>query len=548
MPNTKKLLVIFVIFVFITIVIPVSVQVYKKTQAYASGEVYTDDGHELTVNMAEIPQIPWDVKKAAVHVIETFTAAVHGSLAPYYFRDQKEPSNQNVLLESYSCEKLICKAILKRNMEFHNGRTVTAYDVEYSLIREILADPEENYAESILDDIEGINSIAFNYLKYIKIDGNRYPSGNVKGIIVKNEFEIEFHLKRENNFFFARISDGKLPIVPIETLKEDHLTWKQFPVGFGKYKVTNVDLAKHEYYLQKVSYKENIPNKVKLIFTADQQGDIKLLLGGPHRGNEEYEHRLVFSNPYSNGGFLFNHTTELGSNFYFRKAISYALDRNIIARASYFNELFPEDQLLPNSVNFKEYRPDLPLQSQNIELAKQYLAKVPKHLWQNKRFEIPVYWEDVKEIYTLPYIVEIKKQLAAVGLHVDFLNSDERFEKFNTGDTRVFCFTGFSFANKDPHKLFSYFRKGSYFKNEHPNNPLYETLYQNAVNNKDPLNTKPTKILGNYFFDESIMVVLFVQRMSLSYDPRVVISLGNQYNGTRFAVWEIKMRSNSLIN
>lgn len=545
MSKIKKFLIVFVFCICTT---PLALQIYKNMQAFATNKIFEQDNKILIVNMAEVPQIPWDVKKAAVHVIETFTAAVHGSLAPYYFRDQKEPSNQNILLENYSCEKLTCKAYLKQDIEFHNNRNVTAYDVEYSLIRGILADPENNYAEAILDDIEGINSIKFNNLKYKEIDGIQYPTGNVEGIIVKNKYEIEFQLKRENNYFFARISDGKLPIVPIESLNKDHLTWKQYPVGFGKYKVTYVDLNKHEYYLQKVSYKENIPGKVKLIFTSDQQGDIKLLLGGPHRGNEEYEHRLVFSNPYSNGGFLFNFTTELGNNSYFRKAISLALDRSLIARASYFNELFPEDQLLPNSINFKEYRPNLPLQAQNVALAKEYLSKVPSHLWQNKRFEIPVYWEDVKEIYSLPYIVEIKKQLAAVGIHVDFLNSDDRFEKFETGDTRVLCFTGFSFANKDPHKLFSYFRKGSYFKNEHPNSPFYETLYQNAVNNKDPFDKTPTKLLGNYFFEENYMIVLLVQRMSLSYDPRVVISLGNQYNGTRFAIWEIKTRADNLVN
>ena len=58
-------------------------------------------------------------------------------------------------------------------------------------------------------------------------------------------------------------------------------------------------------------------------------------MGGPERGNEEYEHRLVFQNPYSNGGFyLITLSTSLGKMKTFRKALSLALDRKSIARAS----------------------------------------------------------------------------------------------------------------------------------------------------------------------------------------------------------------------
>lgn len=536
---------IYIVVLLTIIAYHISLTIFNNRNSIAIAETSSQELNNstiLTINMAEIPQIPWDVKKAAVHVAETFSAAVHGSLAPYYFNEHKEPSNQNVLLEDYYCQALTCIAKLKEGKFFHNNREVTAYDVEFSLIKQLIAEPDDNYAEAILDDIEGINNINLKNITFSDIKNIKYPTGLVTGIKVIDKYQIEFKLKRENKFFFARISDGKLPIVPIEELQDDLINWKKYPIGFGKYKVDKADLQKHEYYLSKVSAKENIPKYIKLIFSSDKQGDIKLLLGGPERGNEEYEHRLVFSNPYSNGGFLFNYTTELGKNEHFRKALSLALDRKSIARAAYFNELFAEDQLIPNAAGFKEYHIDLPIQEQNIELAKYYLNKVPAHLWQNKTFEIPTYWEDVKSIYSLPYITEIEKQLAVLGIKVKFLNSDDRFEKFIEGDERIFAFTGFAFANKDPHKLFAYFRKGSYFQNEHPNDPAYEELYQKAVNNLDPLNKEPTKILGKYFMQNNFMIVLFIQRMSLSYDPKVVISLGRQYNGTRFAIWEIKMR------
>ena len=495
----------------------------------------------LSINMAEVPQVPWNTEKAAVHVAETFTAAVHGSLAAIYGHGSKDNSNQNTLLESYSCNDVTCFATLKKNVYFHNNREVNAYDIEFSLTKQLISQKGMNYAESILDDIVGINDVNLEKLKITNINGIDYPSGVVEGIIVKNKYQLEFKLKRQNNYFFYRISDGKLPIVPIEEFEANYTNWKKYPVGFGKYKVIDADFEKYVFKLLKANPAEKIPKTVELMFSSDKTGDIKLLLGGPDRGNEEYEHRLVFSNVYSNGGFLYNYQTELGQNENFRKAISLALDRNKIARSSYFNELTAEDQLIPNSSSFKEFRAEIPMQEQNIAEAKRLLNLVPHHLWKNKVFQVPTYWEDVKEIYSLPYIKEIQTQLAQVGIQVQFLNMDINYEKFIDNDKNVLFFTGFGFANNDPNKNFAHFRKGTYFKNEHPIDPEYENLYQLSVNNLHK-ETKHTKELSKYFTHKNIMTVILNQRMSLSYDPRKVISLGSQYNGIRFAIWEIKIR------
>ena len=88
--------------------------------------------------MGEIPQIPWDVEQAAIQVVETFTSAVHGCLTSIYKLGSIDNSNQNVLLEKYFCEGKICYATLKRGIRFHNNREVNAYDVEFSLIKQVL--------------------------------------------------------------------------------------------------------------------------------------------------------------------------------------------------------------------------------------------------------------------------------------------------------------------------------------------------------------------------------------------------------------------------
>ncbi len=495
----------------------------------------------LTINMADIGHPPWDYEVSGVHTVETFSAAVHGSLAPVFDLGSNTHSNQNVLLEKYYCENQICSATLKKGVYFHNNREVNAYDVEFSLVKNLLTQNGSSISNTILDDLIGIENMNPNDIQYVTYNSIQYPTKALKGIEVIDNYNIIFKLKRQNNNFFERISDGKLPIVPIEEYKENYIEWKKYPVGFGKYKVSSANVKLNEYYLQKVLENEKIPKYIKIIFGSENPGDIKLLLGGPDRGIADYERVVIFSNIYSNAGFLYNYQSELGKNENFRKAISLALDRVKIAQNSTFREMQEEDQMLPNSGWQKEFRANIEIQKQNIPEAKRLLSLVPEHLWKNIIFEVPTFWEDVKEVNTLPYIKEIQKQLREVGIETVFLNTDMEYDKFRKDDQNVLFFTGFGFATKDPNRNFGHFRKGSYFTYEQPNDKKFEELYQNSVKNIYFTN-EDTKVLSKYFTEKNFMTIILNQRMSLSYDSRKVISLGNQYNGIRLAIWEIKIR------
>ena len=535
------------VFFIIPLIIVISFYVYSVLRPNShkslaeSNQKNSIERDMITINMAEIPHNPWKTEEAPVHVAETFTAAVHGSLTPIFELSSKDNSNQNTLLEKYYCEEKKCYATLKKGILFHNNREVNAYDIEFSLTRRFLSQAGTSYVQSILDDIKGIDKVNKENIRIISVNNIEYPSGAVEGIVVIDNYNIVFNLKRPNKLFFSRISDGKIPIVPIEALKSDYIEWKKYPIGFGKYKVTGADLKEFKFYLQKASEAEKIPKYVTILFGSDNIGDIKMLLGGPNRGIEEYESKVIFSNVYSNAGFLYNYQTELGKNENFRKAISLALDRQKIASTSIFKEMLAEDQMFSDSGWQKEYRSNIPIQKQNIQEAKRLLRLVPEHLWKNKIFQVPTYWEDVADINSLPYIGEIKAQLNEIGIQTNFLDTDINYEKFRDGDENVLWFTGFGFANNDPNKNFAHFRKGSYFTHEYPKDRKFERLYQKSVKNfsKSP---EDTIKLSEYFTKKNIMTIMMVQRMSLSYDSRKIISLGNQYNGIRLAIWEIKLK------
>lgn len=497
----------------------------------------------ISINLGEIPQIPWDLKHAPIQINETFSAAIHGCLTSVYSLGSIDNSKQTTLLKNYSCEGLICSLELKDNVFFHNNRKVNAYDVEFSFIKQLIKDDNKSFTISILNDIVGIDNFNKKNIKIISYQNIKYPVNLIKGIKAISPTKINFYLKHRNKYFFYKISQGRLPIVPIEELQDDYELWKRYPVGFGKYKVTEVNYAKHEFVLEKTDKNEKIPSKVILFFSDHINGDINMSLGNPKRVIDPDHHILVFSNFYSNGGFLYNYQTELGRNENFRKAISYALDRNKIAKAAILNEIFPEDQLLSNSDWQMAYRYPRPIQKQDLAKAKYYLSLVPKNLWKNKQLHIPTYWEDVKEVNSLPYIVEMQKQLYDLGLNVKFLNTDMEYDKFHKGDHNVLWFTGFgiSFVSFDPNRNFSHFMKGSYFTYEQPNDSKLNMLYKKSseVYLEQP---EITQAMSKYFSEKNFMTVVLNQRMTLSYNHKKIISLGNQFNGIRFAIWELKLR------
>lgn len=525
----------------LTIIIPFLIfSIFSMAKELYDQKVFPAD-ETITINLSEIPQIPWDTTRAVSHVVETFSASVHGSLI------SKEESSfdgelmQDTLLEKYNCKSNFCYATLKKNTLFHNKREVTAYDVEFSLIRGQIITNKNILISSILEDIIGIEDIDSKKIQLRKKNSIQYPTGLVKGIEVIDNYNIVFKLKRNNKFFFNKISIGRLPIVPIEEFDASYNSWLKYPIGFGKYKVENINREKYEFVLKKAKKHENIPKYIKFIFSNQDEGDIKILLGDAGRGKSDADRRIIFPNIYSNGGFLFNYKTELGANSKFREAISLALDREAIASKAFYKEILPEDQMIPMFSSMKEYRADIPIQKQNIEKAKMLLNQVPHELWKNKIFHVHTYWANIKNVNSLPYIREIINQLKMVGINTIFYDTDLGYTKFKDDDKNVIWWAGFGFSSGDPNKNFSFFKRGSYLMNEGPNDSKFESLYNDSVKyiEESPIYTKK---LCKYFTEKNIFVIVLNQKMSFAYDSDRIASLGEQHNGILFYVWKMKLR------
>lgn len=141
----------------------VTVILFKYTTSKEPSYMYSDsinfpDEETITINLSESPQIPWKVSDVSTYIIETFSAAVHGSLTPFSDSGFKDRSDSSVLFENYFCDGNKCYASIKRGINFHNGREATAYDVEFSFIRQLLKCKNDTFAITILDDVIGIDN------------------------------------------------------------------------------------------------------------------------------------------------------------------------------------------------------------------------------------------------------------------------------------------------------------------------------------------------------------------------------------------------------
>ena len=524
-------MVVFIIFLIFFIDSKTSSNLYEDSNLYPEKET-------LTLNLSDEPQIPWNHIDVSTYVVESFSSAVHGNLISYNgnFNDS---SDDSILFENYLCDGQTCYASLKKGILFHNKREVTAYDVEFSLIRQLLTFNNDNFAKTILDDIIGIDNIKNENIKKITIDSFEYPAGILEGIQVKDKYNIIFHLKRENSNFFPKITTGYIPIVPIEELDSTYFNWKKFPIGFGKYKVIKADNIKHNYVIEKVNKNEDIPKFIRFIFDEKNIGDIKGFIG-LNKANTSFDGHIVFPDIYTNGGFLFNFKTDLGANKNFRKAISIAMDRNIIAETSPFGEFVADDQMLPESGWQKNYRAEIPIQKRNLEKAKKLMEKIPKHLWKDKVFHVHTFWTSKNDLNKEAYIIEIKNQLQEIGVHLVFHNTNMNYTKFKKNDKNILWWTGFDTATNDPNSNFAHFRKGSFFNNIYPDDPEFERLYLESAKNasKSPIFTRS---LSQYFTENNFMIIVFQLRKSFIYNKKRISSFGNQYSPVRILVWEIKL-------
>lgn len=430
----------------------------------------------LTILVATNRCVPYDIS-AVVDAKKPFKYAVFGYLVHI--------DNHNVLSPSllsdwwWDFEKSHYVFKIRKGLRFHNGRKVTSRDIEFSLTRWFLMDRrafEKSYVAPI---------IGTSVLK----TGEPFESGRVSGIQIVDDNTLTVAISVNNPSFILSLVD--VPVVPIEELGRDYETWKKKPIGAGPYRLTEESQANGKYVLEAVDPKQPGPDIVHLLTTSPDRSDPDIVTA-VDPADQKYQ-KVVLTDEFDwVKHIVFDFHSPLGADINFRRAIQFGIDRQRLADT--LVDAVPAIQINPPSfwggrVYRKLYDP---------EKARGYLSKVDEKLLKAP-LGIP------SSTKPDPYLDELKKQLEAIGIRVEYKGA---WQKFYTSDEPIIRHISINVTTPDPILQFSFFHTGSPLAKNFPiENQAYDKIYLQASRTRD----KTTKVrlireLTDYFEDQAISI------------------------------------------
>ena len=204
---------------------------------------------------------------------------------------------------------------IKQGLTFHNGRTVTSKDLEFSILRGFYSG-KRSFFIAFLDSIEGIEAIQGN---------EKFVSGKVKGMKIIDNRTLSIKLKRPNPLFLHSLATPYFSIVPIEAFTHDYEYWRDIPIGAGNYKVKTHNREAKTLTLAKVGNTQSAKEIVLYYGNEAYSADIEI---SPVSIDKE---TVVSKRAASLTSINFNFNNPIASDVRFRQAINLAIDRNKIA-------------------------------------------------------------------------------------------------------------------------------------------------------------------------------------------------------------------------
>ncbi|WP_186645654.1 ABC transporter substrate-binding protein [Fluviispira vulneris] len=459
------------------------------------------NNRSITFYIENLSNVPWE-QAASAKARHHFEVNVLGQLLR--FKNGKLHSD---FLERFEHNEESNTYIftLKPNLYFHNGRSVHAKDLEFSLVRCFFASkPNEGSMENF--DILGLDKI--NH-------GTPYASAIVRGIKILDELSLSVQLNEKNILFLNSLCQTSYSLVPQEELCEDLIEWNKWPIGVGDYKVIESDYENKIFTLELVN--ENLNNQPKIVyFSTKLTQNPDLSNANLNFANDPY-YKIAELNCYTGKRLiLFNFNHKFSKQYNFRRAIELALNKEDIAKETKRKSEELHEILLPKSIGRSENTV-----SQNIEKGKMLLEMCLDADERNKTYKIPI---SADSYLGNNYKLTIEKQLQDIGLKVEFVESDKLWHVFYDEFTdSPFRLCSQIADNDNPILNFSYFRSASAQFYQHPNDISYDKLYCKTQRSKSTEELiQRLKELSENISDSTVAIPLFCFKEKISYNSQKI--------------------------
>ncbi len=265
---------------------------------------------------------------------------------------------------------------MRPNAKFHDGKTVTAHDVKYSLERALSPETRSPTVDTYLDDIVGVTD---------RLAGK---AADVKGIFVVDDKTLTITIKQPRAYFLAKLTYPTAFVVDRENLEKHKDEWTRQPNGTGPFRLAEyrigelMVLERNDYF-----YKE--PAKIARIefilsggsamamyendeihITGVGLADVDRVTNPDDPLNKE----LVVSAPSFDITYIaFNVTRPPFDDINVRRALSLAINKDLIAEEVLVGLVAPAQGILPPG--FPGYTGLVTAPTYNPEKARELLAQ-----------------------------------------------------------------------------------------------------------------------------------------------------------------------------
>ena len=265
---------------------------------------------------------------------------------------------------------------LRRDAKFHDGRPVTAEDVQWSLERATNPLTESTVADQYLGDIVGVKG---------KLNGD---AQTIAGLRVIDESTLELTIDAPKSYFLAKLTYPTAFVLDRENVERNPRTWFRQPNGTGPFKLSRYDLGETMIMARNEFYHLGPPNLAEVEFilsggigmlmyendeihlTGVGLADLDSVLDPSNRLNPELKRAPpTFSVQYIG---LNNDEPPLNDPKV-RQALNLAIDKSEIASIVLADLVNPAQGILPPG--FPGYNPGLRGYDYNPERARQLLQE-----------------------------------------------------------------------------------------------------------------------------------------------------------------------------
>ncbi len=395
------------------------------------------------------------------------------------------------LAESYSVsnEGKTYKFVLKDDLKFSDGSPLTASDFKWSWERAALPETESPIVDEFLGDIIGVQAI---------IDGE---ATTAEGIEVIDDHTLQVTIDAPKPYFIAKLTYPIAFVVNADNVTSGGENWTDDPVGTGPFVLKSYSigermiLSKNPNYWGDPAYLDEVHmllagGSAMAMYENDEIDITGIGLADLERvtdPEEELSKDVVEVPPSFSTSYIgFNVEEAPFDDVHFRRALNFAVDKQLVANAVFSDLVRPATGVIPPG--FVGFNPDLEGLAFDEEKAKEELAK-SKYADPETRPRIVITLPGTggSPSLTTEVVADMWRRTLEVDVEIQQVEWATFLQDLHRNRLQAFSLA-WQADYPDPHTFVDVlFRTGSSINNTNYSNPQVDALLEQANIEADPV-------------------------------------------------------------